>query len=373
MRQKNIFNIFPRKLKNGMVIFYYYIYDANGKRKQYSTGKTSEAEAYKECIRLTKQNKLNKRSSLEFETYCKDWFIYDDCKYIQAKLLHGFTYSKSHAENQRSQLLKHSVPFFRGKALDIITAQDIEDFIKHLKNKGLSNTSVNHNLKLINIIFSYAHKRNEIDYNPVGEVIKLKSDTKEKGILSKVEIQKLLLDKSEVEKTWNENRNDWLFNLTAYKTGCRLGELQALCKNDILDGYILVSHSMDRKYGMKSTKTNKSREIPINQELEALLRSHIGANSGEYVFGRENGTRPIRHDEVYKSFWSACQKIGLSKEDLKTRRITFHSYRHGFSTRMVSEGVAEPLVRAMTGHSTQRMLEHYTHIGLQELRQIGNL
>jgi site-specific recombinase XerD len=264
-------------------------------------------------------------------------------------------------------------PFFRGKALDTITAQDIEAFIKHLKSKGLSNTTVNHNLKLVNIIFAYAHKRNEIDYNPIQEVIKLKSDTRAKGILPNVEIQRLLFDKTEVEKIWGRDRNNWLLNLTAYKTGCRLGELQALRKKDIHEGYISVSHSMDRKYGMKSTKTNKSREIPINQELEALLRSHICTNSGEYVFGKDGGTRPIRHDEVYKAFWGACENIGLSRESLKTRRITFHSYRHGFSTRMVSEGVAEPLVRAMTGHSSQRMLEHYTHIGIAELQKINGL
>jgi integrase len=124
---------------------------------------------------------------------------------------------------------------------------------------------------------------------------------------------------------------------------------------------------------MKSTKTNKSREVPISAELQDLLQKHIDHNLGEYVFGRDYGRRPIRHDEVYSAFWAAAACIGLTREQLKERRITFHSYRHGFSTRMVASGVAEPLVRAMTGHSSPRMLEHYTHIGLQELRNAVNL
>jgi site-specific recombinase XerD len=369
-KQKNLFNIFPRKLKNGTIIFYYYVYDSNGKRKQYSTGKNTEAEAYKECTRLAKLNQLNRYSSLAFEVYCKDWFIYDNCEYIQNKLLYGFSYSRSHAENQRSQLLKHTFPFFTGKALDTINAQDIESFIKYLKDKGLSNTSVNHNLKMVNIIFNYAERRNEISYNPMQQIIKLKSDTKEKGMFSDKEIQKLLFSNNAITEIWNGNKNNWLMNLTAYKTGCRMGEIQALRKIDIQDGYIIIEHSLDRKYGMKSTKTNKSREIPISRDLEDLLRNHTMLNFGDYIFGKEYGTRPIRHDEVYKAFWCAAEHIGISREELKSRRITFHSYRHDFSTRMLSQGIAEPLVRAMTGHSSPSMLQHYTHIGIQELKKI---
>jgi hypothetical protein len=56
MKQKNMFNIFPKKLKTNAIIYYYYIYDKDGKRKQYSTGKSNEKEAYQECLRLAKLN-----------------------------------------------------------------------------------------------------------------------------------------------------------------------------------------------------------------------------------------------------------------------------------------------------------------------------
>jgi integrase len=372
-KSRNLFNVFPKKRKNGQVYYYYYVYDTNGKRKQYSTGKLTEAEAYKECMRLAKLNQLNRRSSLAFETYCQDWFVYDRCPYIQAKLLHGFTYSRSYAENQRAQLERHTIPFFKDKTIDSITSNDIEGFIVYLKDKGLSNISINHNLKLLNVILNYALKRNEISYNPMKQVVMLKPDSLEKGRFTKEEARKLFTEPDSLDHVWAGNQNDWLMNLTAYKTGCRLGELQALRKDDIKDGYILVQHGFDRKYGMKSTKTNRTREVPINENLCALLYRHIADRSGEFVFGQNDGNRPIRHDEVYKAFWAAAGRIGLSRDALKERRITFHSYRHGFSTRMLAEGVAEPLVRAMTGHATQRMLDHYTHIGLEELRQVGNL
>jgi integrase len=374
MQERNSFNIFPRRLKNGKTIYYYYIYDESGKRKQYSTGKDNEKEAYQVCLHLMKQNKLNHNSSFLFERYCQDWFVYDKCDYIQAKLMHGYTYSRTFADHQRGQLEKHIIPFFQGKTLDNIRASDAEAFIACLKQKGLSNVSINHNLKILRLIFGWAEKKNDIDYNPFKEVMNLKSDCKEKGMFTSDEIFKLLLDKTRVEEVWANNRNDYLMNLVAYKTGARLGELQALQKSDLQDGYIIIQHSLDRKYGLKSTKTGKVRQIPIQSELLLVMKRHAALNEGDFVFGKDSGRRPIRHDEVYTAFHAAALRIGLTKEALQARHISFHSYRHGVATRLTAANVAPAMIRAITGHSTQAMLDHYTHIGIPELRQaVGEL
>ncbi|GHU02085.1 hypothetical protein FACS1894147_03200 [Spirochaetia bacterium] len=297
-KKRNIFNIFPRKLKNGTVIFYYYIYDTNGKRKQYSTGKQTESDAYQECLRLVKLNQLNRHSSLSFRKYCVDWFDYEKCDYIKIKLLHGFTYSKTYAKQLQGQLKKHAFPFFADKPLDTITATDIEAYIRHLKNKGLSNTSVNHSLKMLRVIFGWAKRKNILAHNPMNEIINLKSDTKEKGMFTENEAASLLLGAVALETVWEGNETMYLLNLTAYKTGMRLGELQALRKEDIQAGYITVRHSFDRKYGLKSTKTGKVREIPIAMDLQEKLRHHTNRIFGDYIFGVESGTRPVRHDEI---------------------------------------------------------------------------
>jgi integrase len=373
MQGKNLFNIFPRKIKNGTIIFYYYIYDTNGKRKQYSTGKRTETEAYQECLRLTRINQLNSCSSLAFDKYCADWFVYDKCEYIQNKLLHGFTYSRTFAEQERSQLKRHAIPFFGSKPLDSITSNDIEDYIKYLKNKGLSNTTVNHNLKMIRLIFGWAEKHNTILYNPMRQILNLKSDTREKGVFTDEEVNSLLFRPNILSDIWEKDENMYMLNLTAYKTGMRLGELQALCKNDIHDGYIRVQHSLDRKYGIKETKTGKIREVPISKDLQEKLIQHYSQKFGDYIFGTDFGNRPVRHDEVYKAFYKAAKRIGLSREDLTSRRISFHSWRHLLATRLVADAVPEAMVRAITGHSSRSMLDHYIHIGLNELKKIKNL
>jgi integrase len=310
---------------------------------------------------------------LVFEKYCENWFVYDKCQYIQNKLLHGFTYSKSNAANQRGQLVKHAIPFFTGKLLDEIRADDIEAYIAHLKNNGLSNLSVNHNLKILKVIFKWAKNHGDIFYDPMQEVILLKNSASEKGIFTKEEINELVLRNESFATVWASDSLMYLLNITAYKTGMRLGELQALRKIDIRDGYLHLEHSMDRKYGLKSTKTGKTRDVPIDGDLQKRLLDLCAYTCGEFVFGKECGRRPIRHDEVYHAFHAACEQIGLSKETLKERRISFHSFRHGLVSRLIAGNVSIDKVSAITGHSTRQMVEHYTHLSIDDLREAVNV
>jgi len=46
----------------------------------------------------------------------------------------------------------------------------------------------------------------------------------------------------------------------------------------------------------------------------------------------------------------------------KKRNLTFHSLRHSFITLGRSSGVLTDLeIQAVAGHSSRRMMEHYTH------------
>jgi integrase len=48
----------------------------------------------------------------------------------------------------------------------------------------------------------------------------------------------------------------------------------------------------------------------------------------------------------------------------KKRNLTFHSLRHTFITLSRLEGVLSDFeIQAIAGHSTSRMMEHYSHAG----------
>jgi len=45
----------------------------------------------------------------------------------------------------------------------------------------------------------------------------------------------------------------------------------------------------------------------------------------------------------------------------KRRNLTFHSLRHSFITLGRLDGISDLEIQAVAGHSTRRMMEHYTH------------
>jgi integrase len=146
----------------------------------------------------------------------------------------------------------------------------------------------------------------------------------------------------------------------------RLGEIQALQKEDIKDNYILVTHSWDRKYGIKGTKTGKDRRIPLAEDVQKVIIDYVQFRCG-YVFSKDSGRTPIRHEVVYKSFYEAAAAIGIDREQLRSRNITFHSWRHLFATRLAENNFPDVFIRELTGHSSANMQRRYTHIRPEEL------
>jgi integrase len=55
----------------------------------------------------------------------------------------------------------------------------------------------------------------------------------------------------------------------------------------------------------------------------------------------------------------ACTEAGVPV-------VTPHDFRVFFNTRLLQAGVHPELVRAMTGHTTQAMTEHYAHVSADD-------
>ena len=193
------------------------------------------------------------------------------------------------------------------------------------------------------------------------------SDTKTKGIFTEDEIRKLF--KSTSSKCLWRNDLTYLFNLLAVSTGMRLGELQALRVEDLSKGLITVRHSYDVKYGLKETKTNTVRQIPISMELYKSILKFLSWRNNGYIFSFNNGVTPISRNYIYKDFYSAMEKIGLSRNELNERNISFHSYRHTFASILANKNLPELFIRKLTGHASKEVFNGYTHIELEELQK----
>jgi len=361
----NEFGVFPKKIR-GSYIFYFWVYEKNGKRRFRSTGKKTIDEAVKFCRTLQIKGQLYNSISLSFDSYTRDFFDYEKCPYIQHRISRGHTYSRSWAKRQQRLLEVVIRPFFSRRSIDSISFQDIDAFIMSLKDQNFSNKKKNHIITTLKNIFNYAEMTGVIQTNPCRGLKPFKINSPEKGILTREELQKLFSEENR-DRVWPEKIH-FAINYIVAHTGLRLGEVLALRAQDISNDRLIITHSYNPDDGLKSTKNGKKRIIPLRRNLKDLFTDLCdGKQLDEFLFSSNNGLKPICHKLVYKRFWNALDKIGINKEERERRNFSFHSYRHGFNTLLLENGIPPETVRLILGHSGSSMTARYSHIQLPDI------
>lgn len=360
MRYREPFKVFKKKLSSGNCIYYYTTYDKYNKRKQFSTGKRSKHLALKYCYELFKTDELIQTNDIIFSIFTENMFIYEKCSYIQNRLTKGLQYSKTVALQNRSRLVNKIMPFFGNMKMNDIKSIHIEDWIMELKKLNLSNSTINLYLSTLKVILSEAIRLDILTETPFTHISNLKSDSKEKSVLSDEEIANLLNPENKTQ-IW-KNDTYFLMSLIASQTGMRVGEIQALLKQNIHESYIDVKHTWDKNFGLKGTKNGIDRTVPISKDLYTLLINHNKNRKSNYLFSTKNGI-PINLRTIHIAFYTALENIGISEESRKQRNVTFHSWRHYYNTLLLKKGVPLPIIQAIIGHSSKgKMTEHYTKL-----------
>jgi integrase len=132
-------------------------------------------------------------------------------------------------------------------------------------------------------------------------------------------------------------------------TGARIGELLTLRWEDCQDGYLTFWH----------TKNGKVRRIPVTDTIAALLASRPRIHP--WVFTNARTDKP--YTTIRKVFERALMRAGITTED-----VTIHTLRHTALSRMVESGLDDYTVMSISGHSSTRMLERYTHPTVERKR-----
>jgi integrase len=166
-------------------------------------------------------------------------------------------------------------------------------------------------------------------------------------------------------------------------TGLRLGEILALEKTDVKDGYVCVNKTLSiikifenkekYHYEMKAikTKTKSSiREVPIPAPMQTELsrlkilvakeRIKLGSayEDNNLLFPSITGTY-IDKRNFTRSWTRFLKRIGVEHKK-------FHALRHTFATRLIENGVSIITVSKLLGHSSIQTTEIYTHVMKEE-------
>lgn len=151
----------------------------------------------------------------------------------------------------------------------------------------------------------------------------------------------------------NRQRNIVITKMLFF-TGLRISELCALNKGQI----------KDRQFAVVG-KSKDPRPCFITKDIENEINKYLNMRSDDnpaLFIANETGER-IRPGIVRQVFRETSKRIGAE-------RITPHTMRHSFATRMIEEGVDIRYVAAFLGHQSLNTTKRYTHVRDYKMRQI---
>lgn len=239
-------------------------------------------------------------------------------------------------------------------------------------------SSCNGRLRVLRTLLEDARKDLELDAGNAAENIETMPEGREEDdhrVIDAADLTTFLEAVRAAAPQW------YALTVALTLTGARFGEVSALRWDDIDDAARVIHIRRAHYRGTLGTpKTGKSRKVPLLPELRDVLQSHrralIAAQapglSEGLVFPTAVGTLPTP-GALTKPFRKALKLIAEHHEREGTRSPfadrtpSPHWLRHTLND-LLRRTAAGEVQRAIIGHSTQRMSEHYSHVALDERR-----
>lgn len=302
---------------------------------------------------------LNDKSKLTLEKWVTTWL-----EVYRKNSVELITY-----ENDERQIKTHIIPTIGHFILTMqkdeetqLTTEEIQMFYNQMIEVGSSPATVRKNHQLLSMSLDQAVESGKIKQNPAMGAKPPKLIDEEAKAMTEDEMKKFINELDKLKGPF-KTRDVWpVIFLTLLGTGLRLGEVLSLRWENInlrkRTAKVLQTLVRTKSKGLIFTnpKTKKSkREVPLPDEAAFAIRLHrihqakFRLKSGEkyqnqnLVFCTSKGT-PIEPRGLIRAFHRIRDNAGLSK------KLTVHSLRHTFATRLLEEGVSLKVVADLLGH-----------------------
>ena len=238
-----------------------------------------------------------------------------------------------------------------------ITTATVEKFITTRQNEGMNINTLRKILVNLGQILSYAVRHRYIDYNPLKEAERPRSQGNEGNVeitILNPEQIKSLLDKTESQK------NKMLFMLAIF-SGARQGELLGLKWSDIdwEKSQIHIQRTFNNRRFFDTKTKNSKRKIDLGPTVIAELKKWRIAcppNPLDLVFPNEEGNPIDHHNLVYRYFKPALKTASLP-------RLRFHDLRHTYASLLIEQGENIKYIQSQLGHSNPTVTWNvYAHL-----------
>ena len=249
------------------------------------------------------------------------------------------------------------------KSLKDIYQENIEDFLSHLYELGLSASSQARILSGIKKFYAYLIQEKIVEENPTQLISSPSIGRHIPDVLTYEEICSMI-ENIDLSQQFG-HRNKAILEVM-YGCGLRVSETISLKIS-----HIYIQDEFIRIIG----KGDKERLIPISQSIIKTLNLYIeGERKTQKINPKHTDTLFINRrgsglsrQMIFLIIKDLAEKAGIKKN------IGPHTIRHSFATHLLEGGADLRAVQQMLGHSSISTTEIYTHISDQYLKEVITL
>jgi len=253
-------------------------------------------------------------------------------------------------------VLKEFMVFLGDIEVEEIVKQDIMEFIEHLFERGLSETTVNIRIRYLRAYFNSLIEDNLLssEFESPLKTVKIfrEQDSYNREIPFRV-LNKFL---RAVDVSSFTGRRNYVMILTMLGTGIRPSELIYLEEQDWKDSHIIVRTEV--------AKSRKMRILPLPDDLEPEMYRYLtikGDWGGELLFPNNEGEVMTTH-----AFGLALRRLA-NKAGIDEGVIYPYAFRHTFAINYLRGGGDLFRLQKILGHATLEMTRRYVTWDIEDL------
>jgi integrase/recombinase XerD len=240
-----------------------------------------------------------------------------------------------------------------------ITSKLLREFVFHLKDLGLSPSSIRRNISAVRTYFRFLLAEGGVTRDPSERLETPKKWRTLPEVLTVEEITRLIAAPTLDDPLAFRDRA--MLEL-AYGAGLRVSEWISIGVRDVL-----LEDKLVRVFG----KGSKERLVPIGRSaIGAIatytreLRPRLEKGSGKGVLFLNARGEPLTRMGAWKILRRYVERAKIEKH------VSPHTLRHSFATHLLEGGADLRAVQEMLGHADISTTQIYTHVDREYLRQV---
>ena len=237
------------------------------------------------------------------------------------------------------------------------TAPMVKSFLVALKDKGLSNRSINRMISTLKTFYKYCLREDLIEATPMFGVKNLRQP---KNLVK-------FVPESDLDKVSFENLDDYaikrdelLFEIL-YQTGIRKAELIGMRDQDV--------DLMAMRIKVRG-KRDKERFIPISRDLLNMIGHYQKLRDERFEAHADRLLLNDKGEEMTPYY--VYNKVHVMLEGVTTlKQKSPHVLRHTFATHLLDEGASLVAIQKLLGHADLATTQVYAHNTIEQLKKIN--